>query len=736
MQLDCSGQSGSPENRHSTGFDSTDTKFLAVVLGSTAACVVIVIIIFAITFYTKKSRCVMCDQDRHGYTSAGECSDGEDSREDSPVGDKVYTNKGRAGGGGRGRSTREDSPCWDSDTEQPGVKATAEAVYAEIGDPGNANLPRYDDIFREQGNPDSEARSGGPPRTKKSKRDKNSNPDPFTNASAPPLYTEVSRGKKPATSIPGNNNREKERCSDSYVNAPNAVRAQPMLRSGFEPVHVGNDTEVRVKQPAVHGSRRVSEDANRQHNKQEVKPHTSHQNTQRSKEEGRTQNDPKYYNVQEKKKKKRKASSGSGGSVSANTSRPESSNAGSGSNTAGCSRGKGDARRSKASGVPATAMEMTLSKSCSASETMGKSSSPESSETSLSRSQKRQSAPPGSTVYENQNLVYSPLHSQTPPEPPQSAAPPRPSTTGTTTSSSPSTDAIANMAKTNHPCEVIYEAQAPSRNVGKERKFKHGRRSSNLSSPLKPSNSVCSNSGAPEKETGTSTDHSYENANLVTLSADSAININSVKPTIKQQNLATNSKNSKAVSSGFGSHKQSQLEAAEQQVPLLSSSSERVTSAKEHSEAAILNLSSGDDDSEPAGPVSFPQESPIESSKDTCNARSSSSNTYDKLQFEEPTKMSSGKAHSPNAHVYQSLETAGIVTIDSSISCDKNVETVVGVDDKVKSQPPSSGLSRNNSTEQSSGIESKDCDSSPPPPLLPPRCPIALNKRVVDGLSV
>ncbi|KAH9502238.1 hypothetical protein Btru_070497 [Bulinus truncatus] len=126
---------------HTAGFDSTDEKFLAIVLGSTAACVVIIIIIFAITFYTKKSRCHSpCDPDSHIYSSA----EADDTH---------------------GVEINEKTPPEDIESETD-LKGS-EAEYAEIGD---SRLPRYTDIFKESSE---------------------TNGDPFNKATAPPLYSEI-----------------------------------------------------------------------------------------------------------------------------------------------------------------------------------------------------------------------------------------------------------------------------------------------------------------------------------------------------------------------------------------------------------------------------------------------------------------------------------------------------------------------------------------------------------------
>ncbi|XP_055891379.1 uncharacterized protein LOC106051972 [Biomphalaria glabrata] len=137
----CEGDTDCKEAKgiQATNFDSTDEKFLAIVLGSTAACVVIVIIIFAITFYTKKSRCQPpCDPVSHIYASADE----DDTQQATEINEK--------------------SSPEESDTDQK----ACDADYAEIGD----RLPRYTDIFKDS----LELRE-----------------DPFNKASAPPLYSEV-----------------------------------------------------------------------------------------------------------------------------------------------------------------------------------------------------------------------------------------------------------------------------------------------------------------------------------------------------------------------------------------------------------------------------------------------------------------------------------------------------------------------------------------------------------------
>ena len=669
--------------------------------------------------------------------------DGEDSRDDSPVEDKVYPGEGRTRHESS-RSGRERGPFWDSDTEQPEVKGAGEAVYAEIGDPADAHLPRYADIFREgreDGTRASEARRAG--KTKRSKRDNsnNSNSDPFTNASAPPMYTEVSKTKKPVVQDAGNGNRDRGKCTDAYVNAPSAIRAPPTLKAGSEPACVRDDTEIRVVQPAVHTSRRVSDGTSRPHGRQESR---SHHNAP-VKEESRNQNDPKYYNVQEKKKKKRKPSNGSGSTTvaggkqqKASTSiRSEHPNAGKGNFTAASAKARADARRGKSGGTTTIAMEMTLSKSSSASETMGKSSS-ECSETSLSRLQKRRSAPPGSTVYENQNQTYSPLQQQTPPQPPQSAAPPRPSTIS---NSLHSPDAIINMKNANNTCGVIYEAQAPPSNTEKEKKIKQARKSSNSSSPAKPSKSSNPSSDATENlQTAASSPHNYENANLVTLDNSGAENSQNGKAKLEKNHSTSNNH---STGSGSVHHSDNQTARPIIQTSLTSTSSPG-KEAKQASEAAVLNLGPSAAspcapfsllNSESAGSASASQESsplPSPLHGESSNGNSGPANTYDKLHFEEFTKSLSGKSPSPNTHVYQSLESANPCIPDSIFPCDKNAETL-DVNNKLESER-FDGPSRGESRAQFSD-EEKD-RGSPPPPSLPPRCPIAPNKRAVDGLSV
>ena len=670
--------------------------------------------------------------------------------------DKPYRGEGRSGGDGRSGGGRDRGQCWDSDTEQPEVKGTAgEAVYAEIGDPASGLLPKYKDIFREDGTPAGrEVKGGGGGRSKRPRKakEKDNNPppnaDPFTNASAPPMYTEVSRGKKRAEADPGTGGgRDKgKNATDAYVNAPTALRAPPSLRSGSDTTSAGvDDPEIRVIQPTVHsGSARKVSDG-RQQAKQELKLHQSHQ---RPKEDPRNVNDPKYYNVQEKKKKKRKASSSSGGSTSSareggKQQQATAANSRSDTSNAAGSKVRGDSWRSKAGGSTAVAMEMALSKSCSASETMGKTcSSSECSETSLSRSQKRRSAPPGSTIYENQS--QSPQHpanqSQNPPQPPQSAVPPRPISITNNNSQNP--DTIINMANPSNTCRVIYEAQAPPHIHGNERQPKNTRKPSNPSSSAsKNINSAHPSSESPKnhsvsperKETSATSPHNYENANLVTLSGDNAGITPKGKPASEetQQTSTYSNSSTKTCESVAPDTKNTKLE---ESAPVSSSSNSQAERAS--AGAAVLKLSPSAassptpflvSNSESAGSASAPQESKEGSSK---------TNTYDTLQFEDPKKCLAEKPHSPNTHVYQSLETVNANSLDSTLQCDNSVDS----DNNLKcemfnSLRSDSSSTRSHEDKENGNGELEECES-PPPPSLPPRCPIAPNKRVVDGLSV
>ncbi|CAL1540242.1 unnamed protein product [Lymnaea stagnalis] len=301
----CDGDTDCNEAKgiHSSGFDSTDEKFLAIVLGSTAACVIIVIIIFAITFYTKKTRCYsLCDPSSHIYASA---ADGDDSQD--------------------GAESTEKCPPEDLDSETD--QKACEAEYAEIGD---SRLPRYTDIFK-----DSAEERG----------------DPFKQATAPPLYSEVS--------------------PKNYINS--GVRTPASLHaSGSDEIHV-----IQATSPCYcEGADDVFEGPSH---------HQKFARHQGASAPSGSSADSKYYNVREKKRKKKTSSGSRGGSTS--SSKEERRGGERESTTSGGSASKMSSRRSKSS-VPSS-FEMMV-KSSSASETIGKQS-----EKALAK-QKRRSAPPDS----------------------------------------------------------------------------------------------------------------------------------------------------------------------------------------------------------------------------------------------------------------------------------------------------------------------------------------------------
>lgn len=128
----------------SSGLDVSDEKFLAIVLGSTAAALFVVILIICISLCRKKKQCsLLCEERRHIYASA------EEEEESSEL---------------QGQKERHLS---DEETENK----VCESVYAEIDDSG---LPRYTDIFKEQSGASEE--------------------DPFMRATAPPLYDTRTEG--------------------------------------------------------------------------------------------------------------------------------------------------------------------------------------------------------------------------------------------------------------------------------------------------------------------------------------------------------------------------------------------------------------------------------------------------------------------------------------------------------------------------------------------------------------
>ncbi|XP_070191281.1 uncharacterized protein [Littorina saxatilis] len=125
-----------------SGLDVSDEKFLAIVLGSTAAALFVLILVISISLCRKKKQCtLLCEERRHIYASA------EDQDESSEL----------HGQKGCGAEAEED----EEETEN---KVCGESEYAEINDSG---LPRYTDIFKEE--------------------------DPFTKATAPPIASYESR---------------------------------------------------------------------------------------------------------------------------------------------------------------------------------------------------------------------------------------------------------------------------------------------------------------------------------------------------------------------------------------------------------------------------------------------------------------------------------------------------------------------------------------------------------------
>ncbi|GFN86021.1 hypothetical protein PoB_001252700 [Plakobranchus ocellatus] len=705
------------ENIHTGTFDTTNAKFLAVVLGSTAACVVLVIIIFAITFYTKKSRCVVCDQASHAYTSAGECSDGEDSRDDCPVEDKPYPGEERPAGG---RSGRDRRVCWESDSDRPEPKLAGEAVYAEIGDPTEAQLPRYADIFKDGDGDNADEGT----MVKSSARETAANANPFSHASAPPMYTEVIKTPKSAGGV-----SEVARCTGGYANAPSAVSATTNLRSASDSVCKRDDPEIQVIQPSVHKPRRSSDNAYRSQGKQDakMKPHRV-----QIKEEPRSQNDPTYYNVRDKKKKKRRASSG--GNSAAQSGQQAAPHVLQDSTTSS-SKPKGNSRRNKSGNVAEKDMELTFSKSCSASEGIVKSGS-ESSETSLNKSQKRRSAPPGSAMYQNQNPSHAPIHSQTPPMPPQSAAPPRRSSTGCSTT-------VTNSGTSNNPCGVIYEAQAPANSTEKEKKNKNVRKE-NL--PL--DSSIATNSADAASTTASDpskapSPHNYENARLVAILHNSAGDSNSSASCGLSIHCSNSNDANNRTSSG---NKNTRSESPAQ------STTTKVDQESTLTDAAVLTLSqdthfsglaSSDaapsfslSNSESAGSLSgakansstFEQSSTVHGRKEAAHVEQRDpAGAYDKLQFDDSTKPSNGRSNSPNAHVYQSLETVEPSVPNTLTACDRNSKTEM-VSDRSNFESPDDELS-----DQSAQSAESSSDCVTPLPLLPPRCPINANKQHAIG---
>nr|KAG5713016.1 hypothetical protein BaRGS_021810 [Batillaria attramentaria] len=128
----------------SSGLDVSDEKFLAIVLGSTAAALFVVILIISISLCRKKKQCsLLCEERRHIYASAEEADESSELQ------------------------GQKECHLSDEETENK----VCESVYAEIDDSG---LPRYTDIFKEPGGGGEE--------------------DPFMRATAPPLYDTRAEG--------------------------------------------------------------------------------------------------------------------------------------------------------------------------------------------------------------------------------------------------------------------------------------------------------------------------------------------------------------------------------------------------------------------------------------------------------------------------------------------------------------------------------------------------------------
>ncbi|XP_025115352.1 uncharacterized protein LOC112576814 [Pomacea canaliculata] len=131
----CDGDTQCKETTPEPGANVTDDKFLAIVLGSTAAALFLLILVIGVSLCHRKRQCtLLCEEQRHVYASAEEaddCSEGEDHKTCHPS---------------------------DDETENKVI----ESEYAEIND---ASLPRYTDIFKEPAEVEG----------------------PFTRASAPPL---------------------------------------------------------------------------------------------------------------------------------------------------------------------------------------------------------------------------------------------------------------------------------------------------------------------------------------------------------------------------------------------------------------------------------------------------------------------------------------------------------------------------------------------------------------------
>ncbi|XP_050399191.1 uncharacterized protein LOC126816564 isoform X2 [Patella vulgata] len=149
----CNGYPNCEKGLHATGFDTSDEKFLAIVLGSTAAAIIILVIVITISLCHKRRglQCpLFCEENSHIYETA----------DDDP---------------GESQGEGELDICVGEHDSRP-----CEAMYEEIGDSkvdksGQEDLvPRYTDIFKEK-------------EKLAAQQDFMAASDPFNNATAPPL---------------------------------------------------------------------------------------------------------------------------------------------------------------------------------------------------------------------------------------------------------------------------------------------------------------------------------------------------------------------------------------------------------------------------------------------------------------------------------------------------------------------------------------------------------------------
>ncbi|ESO94999.1 hypothetical protein LOTGIDRAFT_160754 [Lottia gigantea] len=145
----CNGDTNCQKGHQVSGFDTSDEKFLAIVLGSTAAAVLILIIVITISVCHKRRgiQCpLFCEDTNHTYETPDDDVNESNGEGELDIGDN-------------------------------GAKIP-EAMYEEIADykkepaiEKDEELPRYTDLFKE----------------KLTKNDLLEAPDPFNNATAPPL---------------------------------------------------------------------------------------------------------------------------------------------------------------------------------------------------------------------------------------------------------------------------------------------------------------------------------------------------------------------------------------------------------------------------------------------------------------------------------------------------------------------------------------------------------------------